>query len=124
MSFVAEILIVDDDEFIAAMLELRLSLRGHKVHVAQNGRDGVERALALLPDLVLMDMQMPLMGGLEAVTLLREKMYSGTIASLSASAMPADKKKAIDVGCDACITKPIDRDFEDLISDILGDGND
>ena len=71
----AEILIVDDEAAIADMLELRLGVRGHVIHKAADGRQGVDQAMTLMPDLILMDMQMPVMGGEEAVKHLRQKGY-------------------------------------------------
>ncbi len=115
----ADILIVDDDDAVAEMLEQRLEILGHTVHRVSNGRDGVDRAFSLRPDLVLMDNQMPTMNGREAVILLRDRGYSGTIVSLSASAMPEELEKAMECGCDANITKPIGRDFESRIQELL-----
>lgn len=115
----ADILIVEDDIFIAQMLELRLKLQGHTVHLARDGKEGAEKALRLLPKLVLMDMHMPMMNGMEAVAHLRSKHYKGTIASLSAAARAEDIETALQAGCDATITKPIGPDFEDTITRLL-----
>lgn len=115
----ANILIVDDDTLVADMLELRLSIRGHVVHKASNGRQGAEYALTFKPDLILMDMQMPVMGGEEAVRHLRKEGYQGLIASLSAAAMSQEIKKALDSGCNAAFTKPIGADFEDRVEHLL-----
>lgn len=115
----ADILVVDDNNDIASMVSLRLTIAGHTVHSAGDGNAGVEAALSLLPDLVLMDMQMPVMSGSEAVKQLRDKGYSGTIVSLSASAMSHETQEAIQSGCDDSITKPIGIDFEKRILELL-----
>jgi len=115
----AEILVVEDNKEIANMLELRLSVCGHIVHKVANGSQGVDYAMSLQPDLILMDMQMPIMGGEEAVKFLRNKGYQGIIASLSAAAMHKEIKRAMDSGCNAAFTKPIGDDFEDRIEQLL-----
>lgn len=114
------ILVVDDDEFIMEMLELRLSIAGHQVLKANNGADGINQAMSSSPDLILMDMHMPVMSGLEAVKQLRAQGYTGLIASLSADAMEENINEQLEAGCDASITKPIGNDFEMKIKDLIG----
>lgn len=118
----ASLLLVEDDALISRMMSLRLRMQGHQVDLAQNGREGVEKALAGDYDLVLMDMYMPEMDGHEAVRRLREQSYRGTIVAVTASAMSRDSQAAIESGCDHIITKPIGDDFEQRVADILAAG--
>ncbi len=115
----ASLLLVEDDPLISRMMSLRLRVRGQQVDLAQNGREGVDKALGGDYDLVLMDMYMPEMDGHEAVRRLREQGYAGTIVAVTASAMSRDSRAAIESGCDHIITKPIGDDFEQRIAAIL-----
>ena len=115
----SRILLVEDDEFIRRMINMRLQLRGHEVDSAINGEDGFNKALISSYDLILMDMHMPVMDGHEATAALRDKGYKGLIVAVTASAMSADSDKAIRSGCDGCITKPIGADFEDEIEALM-----
>ena len=115
----AEILIVEDEELLAEMLSVRLGAHGHTIHLAVNGRDGVDKARELNPDLVLMDMHMPVMNGYDAARTLRENGYGGLIVAVTASARSHEQGKALAAGCDDCITKPIGREFETRIQEIL-----
>ncbi len=115
----ANILLVEDDSMIRRMLSLRLGMQDHVIETAENGRIGMEKALAGVYDLVLMDMHMPEMDGHEAVRRLREQGYRGKIVAVTASAMSQDSQKAIAAGCDHFISKPVGEDFEQLVADIL-----
>ncbi len=115
----ANILLVEDDELISRMLQMRLEIRGHQIERACNGAEGVEKALQNQFDLVLMDMHMPVLDGHEATRQLREKNYTGTIVAVTASAMSQDSEKAIRSGCDYYIPKPVGEDFEDLVDSYL-----
>lgn len=115
----AKILLVEDDELIARMISLRLSIAGHDVDLAENGRKGLEKIRNNEFDLVLMDMHMPEMDGHETVRILRKDGYSGTIVAVTASAMSSDSRKAIKSGCNYFISKPIGEDFEGRIEEFL-----
>ncbi len=80
------------------------------VILVENGREAVDQALAQSPDLILMDIQMPLMDGNDAIKELRQKGYTGTIVALSAAAMRDEIDKSLQAGADDYITKPIDFD--------------
>jgi CheY-like chemotaxis protein len=115
----ANILLVEDDEFISRMVNLRLSMRGHVIEQAFNGKEAVEKALTNDYDMILMDMHMPVMDGHEATQILREESYTGLIVAVTASVMSADTEKAIRSGCDKYIPKPIEADFEEQIEAML-----
>lgn len=118
----ARILLVEDNEMNRDMLQRRLARRGHEISVAVDGAESVEKAKAELPDLILMDISLPVMDGYEATRIL--KANSSTrgipILGLSAHAMSGDAEKALQAGCDDYDTKPVDlrrllRKVEDLL---------
>lgn len=82
---------------------------GAEVVAVENGALAIE-AVDDTIDLVVMDVQMPVLDGLEATRALRERGYSGPIVALTASSMPADRDATLTAGCDVCLTKPIERD--------------
>jgi two-component system, sensor histidine kinase len=102
------VLVVEDSEDNQLLVRLYLTRMGMNVDFAQNGREGVEQATERHYDLVLMDMQMPVMDGYRATQLLREKGYVKPIIALTAHAMKDDRDRCLKVGCDAYLTKPID----------------
>jgi len=106
----ARILVVDDDEMNRDMLSRRLARKGFDVSVAVNGQDAVDKTRDGLPDIVLMDLSMPVMDGYEATGVLKsdEATKAIPIVGLSAHAMVGDRERAIGAGCDDYDTKPID----------------
>ena len=114
-----KILIIEDEPNITKMLMRRLKKVGYSIEAAENGKIGVEKALQLNPDLILMDMHMPIMDGYTAAHTLRQQGYKGLISALTASAMVEITNKSIDAGCDTFISKPIGPDFEDKIKLLL-----
>lgn len=115
----ALILIIEDDKGITKMLVRRLKRKGHIIETAENGKEGVEKALLSKPDLILLDMHMPVMDGYTAAKTLRQQGYTGLISALTASAMVEETNKSLDAGCDTFISKPIGLDFERKIADFL-----
>jgi CheY-like chemotaxis protein len=107
---VAKILLVEDNEMNRDMLSRRLERRGYEVIVAVDGEEGVARAKAEAPDLVLMDMSLPVLDGWEASRQLKAapETKSIPIVALTAHAMSGDREKALAAGCDDFDTKPID----------------
>jgi signal transduction histidine kinase/CheY-like chemotaxis protein/HPt (histidine-containing phosphotransfer) domain-containing protein len=108
------ILVAEDNLVNQRLIDALLGKLGHRVCIAENGRVAVERYLAEPFDVILMDMQMPEMGGLEATGLIRQhEAGSGArripIYALSAAALPEDKEQGLQVGVDAYLTKPINR---------------
>ncbi len=115
----ARILLVEDDEFIRRMINMRLTLQGHQVEQAGNGQEALDLASSGGYDLILMDMHMPVMDGHKATQALREQRYAGLIVAVTASVMSAESEKAIESGCNDYIPKPIGADFEARIYEIL-----
>lgn len=108
------VLLAEDGPDNQRYIEHVLTRAGARVEIVDNGRDAVERAARARDegrpyDLVLMDMQMPVLDGLGAVRELRERGYNGRVIALTANAMPGDRAACITAGCDDYVAKPIDR---------------
>jgi len=105
-----KILLVEDNEMNRDMLSRRLIRKGYEVVMALDGRQAVEMASAESPDLIVMDMSLPVIDGWEATR--QVKAASATraipVIALTAHAMAGDREKAIEAGCDDYDTKPID----------------
>ena len=114
----SRILLVEDHEEIWDFLSRRLKRRGFDVIVAVDGREGVDKAVGERPDIVLLDMNLPVMDGWTvARTLKADAAVSGIpIIALTAHAMSSDKEKALAAGCDDYHPKPVD--FPQLLSQI------
>ena len=106
----ATILLVEDQEMNRDMLSRRLKKRGYDVSIAVDGAEGVEKARSESPDLILMDMSLPVMDGWEATRILKgeEGTRSIPVVALTAHAMSTDRDKALEAGCDAYETKPVE----------------
>ncbi|MDH5257688.1 MAG: response regulator, partial [Gammaproteobacteria bacterium] len=104
------ILVAEDEVINQELIAMYLEEMGAEVTFVENGEQAVEKALKGDYDLVFMDMQMPVLSGIEAVIKLREQKYSGPIVMLSANATLGDKNNCKDAGCNNFITKPIDPD--------------
>ena len=106
----AKLLYVEDNETNRDMLSRRLSRRGYEVLLAVDGEDGIEVARAQTPDLILMDMSLPVLDGWEATRRLKAEPETSSIPiiALTAHAMAGDEAKAKEAGCDDYETKPID----------------
>ncbi len=106
----AKILLVEDSEQIWDFLTRRLSRRGHEVVLAHNGEEGVVTARSVSPDIILLDMNLPVMDGWAAARALKghDQTRRIPIIALTAHAMAGDREKAIQAGCDDYHPKPID----------------
>jgi CheY-like chemotaxis protein len=113
-----KILLVEDNEINRDMLSRRLERRGYRVAIALDGEQGVSMAGSEAPDLILMDMSLPVLDGWEAARRLKAapETRSIPIIALTAHAMAGDREKAIESGCDDYDTKPIE--FERLLEKI------
>jgi len=105
-----KILIVEDNEMNRDMLSRRLIKKGFEIIIAVDGEEGVKKTLSEKPDLILMDMSLPVMDGWEATKKLKSNSDTSKIPiiALTAHAMAQDKEKALAAGCDEYDTKPID----------------
>lgn len=104
------ILLVEDNEMNSDMLVRRLARKGYQVKLAVNGRQGVDFAASILPDLILMDMSLPEIDGWTATRMLRRNPATESIPviALTAHAMSGDRERALEAGCDDFETKPVD----------------
>ncbi len=105
-----KILIVEDNDMNRDMLSRRLLRNGFEVVMAVNGQEGVEMTRSERPDLVLMDMSLPVMDGWEATRTLKGDAETQRIPviALTAHAMESDRQQALEAGCDDFDTKPIE----------------
>lgn len=121
------ILLVEDNEMNRDMLSRRLIRRGYEVVMALDGLEGLEMARRERPDLILMDMSLPVMDGLEATR--QVKAAPGTraipIIALTANALVEDREKALAAGCDDFDTKPVElpRLLEKIKNQLGGNGS-
>ena len=106
----AKILLVEDNEMNRDMLSRRLVRKGFEVVIAVDGQQGVDMTLAESPDLVLMDMSLPVMDGWAATTAIKQNPATAglPVIALTAHAMSGDREKALAAGCDDYDTKPVE----------------
>jgi len=117
-----KILVVDDNELNLELTREVLELGGFEVGTEDNGQAGVERAKQMLPDLVLMDMRMPGISGVEALRALRADPATAPIpvVVLTASVMKGDEARLLSEGFDAYLSKPINSlSFADEVRELL-----
>ena len=116
------ILIVDDNPLNLKMVGFLLTSKGYKVATASNAKEALTSLTTSEPHLILMDIQLPGMDGLELTRLVKSdaKYQHIPIIAITAFAMKGDKEKTLAAGCDGYIAKPIDvRTLPDIISDYL-----
>lgn len=106
----AKILLVEDNEMNRDMLSRRLERRGHTIVMAVDGQQGVDLARSESPDIILLDMSLPVIDGWEAARRLKGEASTREIPviALTAHAMAGDKEKALKAGCDDYDTKPVE----------------
>ena len=119
----ARILLVDDDKDLLSLYGEVLQQAGHELTTTSDGDDAVELAKSFLPDLILMDIQMPGMDGIEATKRLKtSSMAKVPIVALTNMQLPREVDAALDAGCDGFIAKPmIPQDLLNELSLILND---
>lgn len=116
------VLIVDDKPTNVELVKVLLEMEGYRILTASSGREGVTMALKCLPDLILMDIMMPEMDGLEATRRIKKNARTSGIpvVALTSCAMRGDKSRIRDAGCDGYVSKPINIDeFLEKIKGIL-----
>ena len=106
----SRILLVEDNEMNADMLSRRLARRGYEVSLAGDGEEGLRMVRSDPPDVVLMDMSLPVMTGWQATRALKDDPATRHIPviALTAHAMAEDRQRALEAGCDDYDTKPVD----------------
>jgi two-component system cell cycle response regulator DivK len=106
----AKILLVEDNEMNRDMLSRRLQRKGYSVVIATDGEQGVAMARSERPDLILMDMSLPVLDGWEATRAIKASPESAAVPviALTAHAMAGDQEKCFAAGCDDYDTKPVD----------------
>jgi two-component system cell cycle response regulator DivK len=114
----AKILLVEDHQEIWDFLSRRLRRRGYDVVVAQDGREGLDKARSEAPDLVLLDMNLPIVDGWTVARTLKDESETRDIPiiALTAHAMAGDREKTLAAGCDDYHAKPVD--FSQLVNQI------
>lgn len=120
-----KILIVEDNEMNRDMLSRRLRRKGYDICVAEDGESGVAMATSEKPDLILMDMSLPVLDGWEATRRIKAnpELASIPIVGLSAHAMETDRVKALEAGCDDYDTKPVELErLLAIIQKLTGEG--
>lgn len=117
----ATILIVDDNEDCRVALRALLESLGYVVHEAEDGETAVDVAGTIGPDLILMDIMMPGMDGLEATRKIRSLHDLGPTRIVAVSAMEGARQASLSAGCDDCIVKPIDMArLDEMVTGWLG----
>ncbi len=113
-----KILLVEDNEMNRDMLSRRLIKRGYDVVMAVDGQQGVDMASSEGPELILLDMTLPVLDGWEAARLLKSNAGTSSIPiiALTAHALSGDREKSLEAGCDDYDTKPVD--FKRLLGKI------
>jgi CheY-like chemotaxis protein len=107
-----KVLLVEDNEMNRDMLSRRLVRRGYEVVFAVDGQQGVDLAKSARPDIILMDMSLPVIDGWEATRRVKadDATKSVPVIGLTAHAMSGDREKAMEAGCDDYDTKPVELD--------------
>ena len=103
-----KILLVEDNPATVDIVQTELEFLGYDSIVAENGNKAVDMAASQMPDLIMMDISLPKMDGLEATSLIRNnpKTKSTPIIAATARALPGDREKCLERGCDDCRVKP------------------
>lgn len=117
------VLLIEDNEQNRYLTRFLLEARGYRVEMEADGRYGAQRAAELLPDVILLDIQLPGMDGYDVARALRavEALAETPIIAVTSYAMPGDREKALAAGCSGYIEKPIDPDtFVDQMERIAG----
>jgi CheY-like chemotaxis protein len=117
------ILLVDDERDMRDTMKVLLQMQGHDVELASNGQEGVEKACAFVPDVVFMDMKMPVMDGLTATRMLRAGATTSKMPIICISAYLGQedwRDKALQAGCNECLSKPVDLGRLDLVLSHIG----
>ena len=112
-----KILLIDEDESIFYLIRRVLQRENYRLYTSTSGRSGMEMSTSICPDLILMDIKMPNLDGLEATKIIRELSHTVPIIAQSAYAYQQDQIAAMDAGCSDFIAKPISQaKLKDMIN--------
>jgi CheY-like chemotaxis protein len=117
-----QILVIEDNEQNRILMRQILKYHGYEVLEAVDGADGLKMAREHMPDLILLDLQMPVMGGFAVIRELRKtpELSKLKVMAVTSFAMKGDREKALEAGFDEYVTKPIDtRKFVELVKSII-----
>ncbi len=120
-----KILIVEDNPLNMRLIEMTLRLKGYRLLTATDGEEALDTAIRDKPDLIIMDIYLPKMSGLEVTKRLRQMPAFNhiPIIAVTAHAMKGDKEKIIEAGCDAYLPKPINtRQLPEVVTEMLLQG--
>jgi CheY-like chemotaxis protein len=106
----AKVLLIEDNEMNRDMLSRRLTKRGYSVVMAIDGQQGIDMAVSEKPDIILLDMSLPVVDGWDAAKQIKANPVSAGVplVALTAHAMAADRERAMSAGCDDFDTKPVE----------------
>lgn len=106
------ILVIEDNQQNLYLMRYLLEDCGYEVFEAMDGKEGIEKAASISPDLILLDIQLPTMDGYDVARTLRQnnELVKTPIFAVTSYAMPGDREKALEAGCSGYIEKPIDPD--------------
>jgi DNA-binding response OmpR family regulator len=121
----AKVLLVDDEPDILLMLRMSFEDEGHEVVMAADGKMGLEKLDAERPDVVVLDMMMPVVDGWGFLQGRAERAYTVPVVVVSAKSDPADCRRALELGAVEYVTKPFDLDrLVGVVATVLGEGPD
>ena len=118
----SRVLVIDDESTVGVVLRLAFDAEGHETVVAEDGRTGIELALAEHPDAIVLDLMMPRVNGYDVLDALRDAdgMQEVPVLVLTAVALSSDRERCLSAGADAVMTKPFDpRDVVEALDDLL-----
>ena len=115
---ILDILVVDDQPGVRYLLDIVINESGHKAHTAQNGLEALDMARSIRPDLIFMDVRMPIMGGLEALAKIKPLAPETAVVIMTAYGSDETIEEAKNLGALGCMAKPFDiNDIKDFIQD-------
>ena len=118
----SRVLVIDDESTVGLVLRLAFDAEGHETVVAEDGRSGIELALAEHPDAIVLDLMMPRVNGYDVLDALRDAdgMQEVPVLVLTAVALSSERERCLSAGADAVMTKPFDpRDVVEALDDLL-----
>lgn len=117
----AAVLIIDDSRFQRGVIRRAVEAAGHEALEAADGHAGLERSVAVAPDVVLMDLVMPGIDGMELLGLFRERGFTAPVVVLTSDVQDSTRARCLDLGAAAFVNKPVQEvELRTVIDDVLG----